>query len=820
MLTNESRRMGLALLVAASVGYGCNAQIDNGSPASGGSSGSGTGNSSGSGNGGQTSPAGSGGANVSGTGGGTSPTGAGGSSVIGSGGSGVIAPDAGSNADAGGVTVKPTTFTPALAGPTCRKIKDLLVGMPCTDDEVNAVETSGAAGLQQLIINWETSSTYQAMFEGKMIPFFRNLFQQVGFTPTQDFKNQLLENGGFDFGPFGTAAVGDDVYFKLVQNLQDSFALTAWQMVKEGIEPFSDVLTTTRFVMTTGLLSLYTQIEMPDDEPYNFSGGANTNAKLAWKLDYVDTITLDQALDPSSPYYMTFDDEKPVNPGSSFLFGGQGGFTTCQGTGPSGMPTVQFGGSSTNFSNPTGGYAQLFQRLIGYTPRYPFVASPTCWEHPSKPYMTDADVADWRWVTIAAKQSSDSYVQPYDLPSLRLLTTVKLAMPRVGFYTTPAFLALWNTNDSNQHRVTMNQTLMASLGQSFTSDNNLTPLSEVGLASSHTTNTGECYGCHKSLDPMRLFFGNQYDFNDRNDFVKNPFNGSQPNPRPTAPLQAAFAFGNVNWQSPSGGTSMADLGPLLLQVTDQDDGDAGGPLPLFALSVAQQLCFWANSSACSPSDPVFRGIVSDFVTSNYNFTALVKELFSSTLLTGAAATATYPADSNGSETVPISIARQAHLCAALSNRMGISDVCALQAAVPTSAQNTTLTIAGSVAADAFSRGSQTPVTPAYPDLFYRAASEELCENIAKLVVDATGGPYTSSSTSCTDGDGLMTKFVEQVMGINPSDTLHDAAKMILVNHCGMAAKVKTSGGGSAQTNSVRSTFVLACESPTSLGIGL
>jgi hypothetical protein len=41
-----------------------------------------------------------------------------------------------------------------------------------------------------------------------------------------------------------------------------------------------------------------------------------------------------------------------------------------------------------------------------------------------------------------------------------------------------------------------------------------------------------------------------------------------------------------------------------------------------------------------------------------------------------------------------------------------------------------------------------------------------------------------------------------------------------VNHCGMAAKVKTSGGGSAQTNSVRSTFVLACESPTSLGIGL
>src|SRR6185312_15710950 len=527
------------------------------SGASGGSTGSGTGNSSGSGKGGGASPTGAGGANV---------TGAGTTSPTGTGGMGVISPDAGSNADAGGVNVKPTTFTPALAGPTCRKIKDLLVGMPCTADEVSTVESSGPARLQQLIINWETSSTYQPMFEGKMVAFFRNLFQQVGFTPTQDFKSQLLENGGFDFGPFGTSAVGDDVYFKLVQNLQDSFALTAWEMVKEGTEPFSDVLTTTRFVMTTGLLSLYTQIEMPDDEPYNFSGGANTASKLPWKLDYTDTITLEQALDKNSPYYMTFDDEKPANPGSSFLFGGAGGFTTCQGVGTGSATTVQFGGSSTNFQNPTGGYAQLFQRLIGYTPRYPFVAN----------------------------QSGDSYVQPYDLPTLRTLTTVKLAMPRVGFYTTPAFLALWNTNDSNQHRVTMNQTLMASLGQSFTSDNNLTPLSEVGLASSHTTNTGECYGCHKSLDPMRLFFGNQYDFNDRNDFVKNPFNGSQPNPRPTAPLQAAFAFGNVNWQSPSGGTSMADLGPLLLQVTDQDDGDAGGPLPLFALSVAQQLCFWAN----------------------------------------------------------------------------------------------------------------------------------------------------------------------------------------------------------------------------------
>src|SRR5580692_7445138 len=393
MLTNEFRRMSLALLLVASLGYGCKGSIGAGSPS--GSGGSSTG---------------SGGSSSTGSGGGT-PTGGG-----------------GNNVDAGGVTVMPTTFTPALAAPTCRKIKDLLVGMPCTDDEVATVQSMGPAGLQELIITWETSASYQPLFQGKMIPFFRNLFQQVGFTATQDFKNQLLENGGFDFGPFGTSAVGDDVYFKLVQNLQDSFALTAWQMVKEGTEPFSDVLTTQRFVMTTGLMSLYTQIEMPDDEPYNFSGGANSVAKLQWKLDYVDTIPLTDALNPQSPNYMTFDDEPPVTKA------GFGLSPTCQGVGDAKVtPTatvVQFGGTSTGFTNPTGGYAQLFQRLIGYTPRYPFVAGPDCWEHASKPYMTDSDVSDWRWVTITPKQSGDAYVQPYDLVSLRGLSTIKLAMPR------------------------------------------------------------------------------------------------------------------------------------------------------------------------------------------------------------------------------------------------------------------------------------------------------------------------------------------------------------------------------------------------------
>ena len=75
-----------------------------------------------------------------------------------------------------------------------------------------------------------------------MVGFFRNMFQQTGFIPTEDFKMQLLQNGGFDFGG-STRNVGDDAFPRLVQNLQDSFALTAWQLVKEG-RPFTETLTT------------------------------------------------------------------------------------------------------------------------------------------------------------------------------------------------------------------------------------------------------------------------------------------------------------------------------------------------------------------------------------------------------------------------------------------------------------------------------------------------------------------------------------------------------------------------------------------------
>jgi hypothetical protein len=771
-MTRKSLIAGVSVL--GGVLFACTGNVsDPGNPASG------SGNSS-------TGATGSGSGSTPGTGAG--PSGAGMSSSVGAASSGgMSATGAGGGSaglDTGGPTVPATPFEAVNAITSVRKVKNVLVGLSPTDEEVALVTAMGAAGLQQLIAKWISDPATQPFFRDKMIAFFRNAFQQTGFLPTEDFKHQLLENGGFDFGPFGTSAVGDDVYFRLVQNIQDSFAITAWQLVADN-RPFSEVLTTTRYMMTTALKSVYLQIEMPNDQPFAFNQAKGTT-NLAWSVDMSGTaIPLEDTLNPASPNYMVFDDQLPVAAGT----GMRGGtFTTCQGTAVKRSYT---------------GYADLFQRLIGFTQRSPFSAQPECWEHASRPYFTVDDVSDWQWVSVTPKAAGDAYAQPYDLPTLRGSTELKLAIPRVGFFTTPAFLALWNTNDSNQHRVTANQTLLVALGQSFTSDASIIPVSVNGLDSAHSVDGTECYGCHKSLDPMRQFWATQLDYNDRNDFPqRGNFMGGTANPRPKT-TGGALSFGDVNMDFSNGG-SLFDLAKSLLQIHDTSDAQ---PITRFALGFAQKLCVFANSSPCQESDPEFRRIALAFENSNFSFPVLVKELFSSPLVTAAGETASFAKGG-----MPVSISRRDQFCQAMSNRLGRADICAQAAPIPSQAQKNTLNIAGNIPADAFGRGSENAVTPADPTLFFRAASEMLCEDIATQVVDAA----TNSVYVSTDVAGGIADMVQRIMGYPPGDPHYGSAVKILTDHYNAA---KGTANTSA-TNALRSTFAAACQSPTSLSFGL
>jgi hypothetical protein len=97
-------------------------------------------------------------------------------------------------------------------------------------------------------------------------------------------------------------------------------------------------------------------------------------------------------------------------------------------------------------------------------------------------------------------------------------------------------------------------------------------------------------------------------------------------------------------------------------------------------------------------------------------------------------------------------------------------------------------------------------------LFYRAGTEMLCENVASLVVDATGSLYQSSSaTTAIDG------MVQNIMGYSASDSHYASAIDILTRHFNDAQNTTNKA---TKTNALRSTFALACQSPASLGIGM
>jgi hypothetical protein len=347
---------------------------------------------------------------------------------------------------------------------------------------------------------------------------------------------------------------------------------------------------------------------------------------------------------------------------------------------------------------------------------------------------------------------------------------------------------VWNTNDANQHRVTANQALLAALGQGFTSASSIipTPPSSVGLDGKHAVDGSVCYACHKALDPMRQFWANDYDFNDK------------VSARPGA--GGSFGFGDVA----QNGNSLVDFGRFMGMVSDTQV--PGQPVNRFALAMTQKLCFFANSSGCEETDPEMRRIALAFQTSGFKWPTLVRELFSSPLVTATASTATFVA--NG---VTISIARRDQLCAALSNRLGVADVCDIGMPAPTGKTSAINRLAGAVPADTFSRGSEIPVTPPDANLLYRAASEMVCEAVATRVVDAgAGSVFTSANPQAAIAD-----MVARVMALPPSDSHAAAAAKILRDHYDGAVAAKVTA-----TNALRSTFSAACQAPSNLGLGI
>ena len=215
--------------------------------------------------------------------------------------------------------------------------------------------------------------------------------------------------------------------------------------------------------------------------------------------------------------------------------------------------------------------------------------------------------------------------------------------------------------------------------------------------------------------------------------------------------------------------------------------------PAFAGAWVQKLCWFANSQGCDASDPEVQREAQAFRDSGFDFLTLVKELFSSPLITGASKTQSY-----ANQELQVSITRRQHFCQLIDERLGIKDTCKNAGAV-----------VNLIPQDEFSRGAVAPVQPAVTGLFHFAAAEKSCGTIASKLVTTTGRLLLRPDSAA------ITEFVQELMGLSASHPRFLVSYRQLLKHYDDARLL-----GATTTEALRDTFTVACMSPDVMGVGL
>jgi hypothetical protein len=631
------------------------------------------------------------------------------------------------------------------------KVKNILLGLPPTDDEVQQI-AADPTQFKALIGTWMQAPEYQE----KMLRFFELAFQQTQVSAV-DFADQAYPR---------QISINSTTTPLLVQNAQQSFARTMLELISQG-RPLTDATTTNQFMMTTAMKELYAFLDVweVDDNGKVTDRFRQANPALNITVETAQgPIPIADSLDPASPNYMhwynpdaaTEDSMIPgcaqdpiVYPANAMMLHWLllGSLDGRKGTG--GVACPQSGGSATA--------AQL----------------------------SSDDFGDWTMVTIRQPAAGEPVTAFYDLPKLRTATELVLSIPRVGFFSTPAFFANWQTNISNQARVTMNQALIVALGSSVDgTDTTSTPGNPPpGVDAVHAA-APACMGCHQTLDPLRSIFSANYSWNYHNQVDQA-----------LVAQKGLFAFRGV-------------IKPV---ATVSEMGAALAAHPFFAQAWAEKLCYYANSAPCLTTDPEFQRVVGVFQSSNYSWNTLVTDLLSSPITTHAADTQTVD---KGGEVIAVS--RRDHLCAALNNRLGLTDVCGLNL-LSKKQQSQVPTIVGGLPSDGYGRGSTIPVLPNEPTLFYRAATENMCASVAAQVIDVPANKQVPGVKlwSSTAPDAAIADFVSIVMALTPSDPRSGPATDLLKGHFTAAVQQ-----GASASDALKSTFITACIAPSAISIGL
>jgi len=637
-------------------------------------------------------------------------------------------------------------FEPVTAQVYVPKVKNIMTGLAATDQEVAAV-TADPGALKGLIDQWMATPEFQA----RALDFFRNAFQQ-----NQVDLNALQAS----LGGTNLTTINNAYRARLTRSLMDSFPRTALAVVNEG-RPFTDTLTSNRYMLTTAMISMMSYIdERPtDDNNKTTDRLANAQVLAGFTLDPKSTATLEQTVDPASPSYMIWRDPVTIP-------------AACTTT-----PPLVFTNPATG-DKGSGNYRTLFNFLFGtadYPPCYPNGNAPTV------PIFSDADFTDWHMVTVHPIAATEATAPKFwNIPAARAATDLSLHVPRVGFSGTLAFAANWATNASNENRVTANQALIVAIGQSINDEKAIALFPVNATDADHAANPA-CAGCHNQLDPLKQYLRQSFTlfYHDQQDAAQ-------------IAMPAGFNIGGVT----ATGHGIGDLMTTLAHH------------PRFPLAWAQKLQFWANSTAADEQDPELIRIAKAFADSGFDFKVLVRETFSSPLVTFAKPTMT--TSENG---VVLSITRRDQYCTSLSNRLGLPDVCGMVSVTPTSAQTQLANRALLLPVDTYYRAFALPSLPTNPDLFFRQSVEAMCGLIANQVIDTKTATSRYVSTNPT---AAIADFVATVMGVPPSDPRSAPAIAILTNHFTAAAATT----GISATDALKSTFTTACIAPPSVLVGL
>jgi hypothetical protein len=398
--------------------------------------------------------------------------------------------------------------------------------------------------------------------------------------------------------------------------------------------------------------------------------------------------------------------------------------------------------------------------------------------------MTAADWNTWRMIEIRPPKPGEERTVFWDLPRLRSTSELVLGTPRVGFMTTLAFFENWPTNPSNAYRVTTNQALIIGLGRSFDDRNTTVQVMETSVDDQHAQPGTACFACHQVLDPMRDFFRQSFSIT-----YSQQLGAKLPGP---LPAEGVFT---VDGSPPVRGNGVVAFAEAMAQH------------PAFATSWVQKMCHLANASPCREDDPELKRVADVFRASGYDFKTLVRESFSSPLVTYAEKTKT--ADIDG----PVAgIARQEQWCARLSNRLGVRDACNLRGAspLPAATAKTMRNLSAGIPGGSYVRADVTPVMPHDPNLFFSSGTEKVCALLAGQLVETATGRWNVAGK-----DAALEDFVQLLVGLPPSDERAPLVRAALVRHYegAVAAKEKPE-------DALRSTFAVACSSAPAVSSGL